>query len=208
MEGPVARWYAKNTGGDLSEFRSLAARLASLVPPGSGFLEIAPGPGYLAIELARNGNFKVTGVDISETFVRIARENAEREGVSVDFRRGNTSAMPFDANSFDFIVCRAAFKNFSEPVSALQEMHRVLRPGGRALIIDLRRDVPMSNIDDYVARSPMGIFSRIATRLTFRFMLLKRAYVEDELRNMAVQTDFSSVEIRQADLGFEMWLTK
>ena len=39
---------------------------------------------------------------------------------------------------FDFLLCRAAFKNFGQPVRALQEMCRVLKPGGRGLIIDLR----------------------------------------------------------------------
>jgi ubiquinone/menaquinone biosynthesis C-methylase UbiE len=47
-------------------------------------------------------------------------------------------------------VCRAAFKNFTEPVKALAEMRRVLRPGGTALIIDMRRDAPMSEIRKYV----------------------------------------------------------
>ena len=48
--------------------------------------------------------------------------------------------------SFDLIICRAAFKNFSEPLQALHEMHRVLKPGGKALIMDLRRDASLEDI--------------------------------------------------------------
>ena len=55
MEGMVATWYAKNTANDMAEFRALAERLAKSIPPGSRILEVAPGPGYLAIELAQRG---------------------------------------------------------------------------------------------------------------------------------------------------------
>ncbi len=88
------------------------------------------GPGYFAIELAKLGDYRVTGLDISETFVEIARANAAQAGVKVDFRRGDASNLPFPKESFDFLLCRAAFKNFSEPQRALEEMHRVLKPSG------------------------------------------------------------------------------
>ena len=48
------------------------------------------------------------------------------------------------------MVCRAAFKNITEPVKALREMRRVLRPGGTALLIDMRRDVPVAELKRYV----------------------------------------------------------
>ncbi len=156
MEGGIARWYAKVTRKDYAEFRKLAARLADDLPPGSSVLEVAPGPGYLAIELAKFGRYAVTGLDISETFVSIARKNAAEAGVQVDFRHGNASAMPFADESFDLIVCRAAFKNFSEPVKALAEMRRVLKPDGRAMMIDLRRDTPKEEIDAYVDQHARG----------------------------------------------------
>src|SRR5580700_8479563 len=112
MEGVIASWYAKNTHGSLGEFQALARRIATGLPPDAAILEIAPGPGYLAIELARLGTYQVTGLDISHSFVRIASENAAREGVDVDFQHGDAAAMPFAGDRFDFLVCRAAFKNF------------------------------------------------------------------------------------------------
>src|SRR5512138_3223659 len=93
MEGFIASWYARNTGRDPRRFQRTAAALAPRLRPGAAVLEVAPGPGYLAIELARAG-FQVTGLDISRSFVRIAAENAARAGVAVDFRLGNASAMP------------------------------------------------------------------------------------------------------------------
>ena len=58
----------------------------------------------------------------------------------MDFRWGNASAMPFADASFDFVYCSAAFKNFSEPIRGLNEINRILRPAGEALVADLSKD--------------------------------------------------------------------
>ena len=94
-------------------------------PPASDVLEVAPGPGYFAVALAKLGSYHIVGLDISETFVKIATDNARAAGVDVEFRHGNASSMPFESGSFDFVYCRAAFKNFSEPIRAIEEMYRV-----------------------------------------------------------------------------------
>ncbi len=150
MEGFIAKWYAKTTLKDLKEFKTLAKRIAENLQYGSNVLELAPGPGYLAIELAKLCNYKIVGMDISKTFVEIAQDKAKQAGVAIEFRQGNASNMPFDDETFDLIICRAAFKNFSEPVKALSEIYRVLNANGKALIIDLRRDVPKESLNQYV----------------------------------------------------------
>jgi ubiquinone/menaquinone biosynthesis C-methylase UbiE len=208
MEGPIARWYAKNTGKDLGDVRRLAGSLAGRLGPGSAVLEVAPGPGYLAIELAKLGPYRVTGLDISRSFVRMAGENARRAGVSVDFRHGNAAAMPLDSDAFDLLVCRAAFKNFSEPVKALDEMHRVLKPGGEALIIDLRADVRPAEIDACVNGMGLGRFDTFMTKWTFRHVLIKRAYTKDQFRSMAAASHFGSCTIEEASIGLEVTLRK
>src|SRR5437879_9700790 len=149
MEGPIARWYTRlrSSGSQMEEYRKQASRLTDGLPSGAGVLEVAPGPGYLAIEMARLGRCRVTGLDISRTFVEIATEHARQAGVSVDFRRGDVASLPFEAESFDLIVCQAAFKNFAQPVRALDEMHRVLRGGGAAVIQDMNRETPGAAID-------------------------------------------------------------
>ena len=66
MEGAIAKWYAALTKKSLEDFKALARRTAERIPPGSSVLEVAPGPGYFAIELAKLGNYQITGLDISE----------------------------------------------------------------------------------------------------------------------------------------------
>jgi ubiquinone/menaquinone biosynthesis C-methylase UbiE len=205
MEGSVARWYEKNTRKSMEEFRTQAERLKAFLPDGGDVLEVAPGPGFLAIELARDSRTRVTGLDISKTFVELARKNAAEERVRVDFQLGNASRMPFADKSFDLLVCRAAFKNFSEPEMALKEMRRVLRPGGTGVIIDLRRDVPMVDIKQYVKGMHLSAVDRLVTTLTFRLMLLKRAYTKEELERMLERAGFKTIEVRTTEIGMEAW---
>jgi ubiquinone/menaquinone biosynthesis C-methylase UbiE len=206
MEGPIATWYTQNTGRNPSRFEASARRVAARVQPGSDVLEVAPGPGYLAVELARRG-YRVTTLDASTSFVRIARENAVKAGVNVGVHHGNASQMPFADATFDFIVCEAAFKNFSDPVGALDEMHRVLRPGGEASITDLRKDAARADIDAEVGKMQLSTWNALFTRWSFRF-LLKRAYTREQFEQMARQSRFGRCEISANGIGFEVRLRK
>jgi len=208
MEGGVARWYAGLTRKSMADFQILARRIAGEIRPGASVLEVAPGPGYFAVELAKLGDYYITGLDISQTFVEIARKNAAEAKVRVDFQRGNASQMPFADAKFDYVVCRAAFKNFTEPVAAIEEMYRVLKPGGRALIIDLRRDATPDSIGEAARAMNVGPVNRMITKLTFRFMLLKRAYTRNEFEKMAAQTSFQTAQIREELIGLEVLLKK
>jgi ubiquinone/menaquinone biosynthesis C-methylase UbiE len=207
MEGAIATWYTKNTGRDPRRFTETARLVAERTHPSAHVLEVAPGPGYLAIELAKRG-YNVTGLDISESFVRIARERARQAGVAVDVRHGNAAQMPFDDATFDFIVCTAAFKNFSDPVGALDEMHRVLRPGGAASVFDLRKDASHEDIEVEVRNMGLSTLNALITRWTFRLLLLKRAYTGEQLEQMVGQSRFGRCEIAPNGIGFELRLTK
>lgn len=103
---------------------------------------------------------------------------------------------------------KAAFKNFSEPVQALQEMYRVLKPGGKALIIDLRRDAAREAINQYVDGLKLSRASALFTKLTFRFMLLKRAYAKSDSERMICQAGFRKFEIREDQIGMEISLER
>ena len=210
MEGRIATWYARNTGQGLRLrwFITVGQALASRVRPGGRVLEVAPGPGYLAIEIAKSGCHSVTGLDISESFVRIAREHAKKAGVAVDFRHGNASAMPFPDASFDFVVCAAAFKNFSDPIGALNEIHRVLKPGGQASIYDLRKDASRAEIATEVRNMHLSMTNSFLTRWIFRFSLLRRAYTREGVETLVAQSRFGTCQLTLDGIGFELQLAR
>jgi ubiquinone/menaquinone biosynthesis C-methylase UbiE len=171
-------------------------------------LEIAPGPGYFCIELAKLGDYDITGLDISKSFVAIASQNAVEAGLEIDFRLGNVSHMPFADETFDFTFCQAAFKNFSEPVKAIAEMYRVLRPGGTAVIVDLRHDASAEDVEQEVKGMGLGRLDAAFTRWTFKHMLLKSAYSVKEMAAMIGQTPFGTGRIEVEGIGFQAWLEK
>jgi ubiquinone/menaquinone biosynthesis C-methylase UbiE len=206
MEGFLANWYAKNTAVDIEDFRRTAQIIACHLVSGAHVLEIAPGPGYLAIELARLGAFSITGVDISKSFVRMATENARRAGVNIEFRLGDAHALPFASGSLDCIVCRAAFKNFSDPVTALREMRRTLKPDATALIVDMRKDVSDATIDEFVKSRAGGRANALITGWTFKHMLRKRAYSRGDMLVMATTAGFTRCDITEASVGMEVRL--
>jgi ubiquinone/menaquinone biosynthesis C-methylase UbiE len=208
MEGGLATWYAKVTRKDLGEFERLARELAKDLPASARVLEIAPGPGYLSVALAKLGTFKITGLDISQSFVRMASEYAKREGVVARFIHGSASDIPLEDGLFDLVVCRAAFKNFSEPLKAINEMHRVLKPGGRAIIIDLRKDASWEEIEAYVDGLHVSAANSWFMKFTFKHMLLKRAYTEEQITALARESDFNSCEIVKAPVGMDIKLTR
>jgi ubiquinone/menaquinone biosynthesis C-methylase UbiE len=209
MEGIVAHWYARNRGSrsQLEAWTRQAARVTGALPDGAAVLEVAPGPGYFAIELARSGRVHVTALDISHTFVEIATQNAHQAGVQVDFREGDASRMPFAAGSFDLVICQAAFKNFSRPVVVLDEMHRVLRDGGTAVIEDLCKDTSAGEIAREVRTMGQDPLNAFMTRQALG-SLRRRAYTRQQFERLASASAFHGGTIRMEGIGLEVRLTK
>ena len=207
ITGWLARWYDKNTRENRrGEMREYAEEVKKHITNTARVLEIAPGPGYFSIELAKMGDFAITGMDISPDFVKIGKKNAEQEGVNVNFVEGNVSGMPFDDKAFDFIFCSAAFKNFKEPVTALREMRRVLNPRGMALIVDMNHDVSPEKLKEEARKiSKSGLERWFITR-TFK-SLRKGAYSKSEFETMIQETSFAKSEIQEAGIGFYIYLS-
>lgn len=208
ITGRAAKWYDKNTRKSrLEEMNSYADIVSKHTKKRAAILEVAPGPGYLAIELARRG-FKVTGVEISSDFVEIEKNNAKDANVNVDFKQGNASKLPLPDNTFEFIICTAAFKNFSEPLKALHEMQRVLKKGGTALIIDMNYNATKEDIENEINRSKMKGFDRIFVKFAFKTFLKKGAYTQAGFKELLLQTRFTKHEIKKDGIGLQVWMYK
>jgi ubiquinone/menaquinone biosynthesis C-methylase UbiE len=209
MEGASARRYAtiRGTDAQLQEYRRQAAQIAETLTDGAAVLEVAPGPGYLSVELAKLGRYQITGLDVSATFVALAQQLAERAGVTVDFRQGDVAAMPFDDGQFDLIICQAAFKNFGQPLTAINEMHRVLRPGGRSIIQDMSADASGRAIKAEVAGMGVGPVSGLTTRVILTW-LRRRAYSARQFEELAERSEFGTATVAAGGIGLEVTLLK
>lgn len=208
MEGASARRYDRLRGSpsQLAEYRRRAETLSDGLRPGADVLEIAPGPGYFALEMARRGA-RVTGVDISHTMVEIARAHAEERGLTVDVRQGDATRLPFAEGSFDLIVCQAAFKNFLHPLQVLNEMHRVLRPGGEAVVDDMRHEATLADIRAEIRRMRVGALDGAVTTVILLW-LRRRAKSAPEFFRLAEASAFGSCSIRTEGIGLEVRLPK
>lgn len=96
-------------------------------------LDIATGTGLTARNIARSGA-KVTGVDIAQGLLNAAREIADEEGLSVDWQLGDAENLPFADASFDAAVSTFGIMFASNQEAAINELARVVRPGGRIAI--------------------------------------------------------------------------
>jgi SAM-dependent methyltransferase len=109
-----------------------------------GAADLGCGPGDLVMTLAQMApGLAVTGVDLSEEMLAQAEERAEALGLGdrVSFRQGDAADIPFPDGSLDLVVSTLSLHHWSDPVAVLDEIARVLRPGGSFLIFDLRRDL-------------------------------------------------------------------
>ena len=98
-------------------------------------LDVGTGPGIVAFLLSELGH-DVTGVDLSKEMLRNASENAARFNIPVEFRHGDAENMPFEDESFDAVINRAVLWTISNPEKAIAEWWRVLKPGGKLVIVD------------------------------------------------------------------------
>jgi len=205
IEGAQAAYYDKLTREHrIGEMKEQAKEAAKYISEGDAVLEIAPGAGYLSIELSKLGKYKITGMDISQDLVEICTRNAKEAGVKIDFLQGNVSGMPFNADTFNFIICVLAFKNFKDPLKALQEMHRVLKPGGTVLILDLNRQATMKATKKIAENMGLtGLKAYIAGAIQ-----RSGAYSRTEFESFIRQTEFKDYEIRNSDIGFSLSLKK
>ena len=99
-------------------------------------LDVCTGTGIFARALAQSGAFdSVTGVDITPAMLDEAKQN-DADGM-LKFIEADAAALPFDDSSFDAVVSRLAIHHLSDPKSVIDEMARVVRPGGQVIVVDI-----------------------------------------------------------------------
>lgn len=120
-------------------------------------LDVGTGTGFIALLLAEHGH-KVTGVDVAEEMLKQAREKAKRQKLNVKFQSGDADELPFKENVFDVVINRHVFWTMADPEKAAAEWTRVLKPGGKLVIID----------GDWNHFSPWKMIWKVVANITVR----------------------------------------
>ena len=102
---------------------------------GPRVLEVSFGTGWLLTRYA--GRMQASGVDLNAKMVAIARGNLDRAGVHAELRQANVESLPFADDRFDTVVNTMSFSGYPDGARAMSELRRVLRPGGRLVLIDV-----------------------------------------------------------------------
>ena len=131
-------------------YELVATDIVERCPEGS-LLDIGTGPGWLLPQLHRiSPRLHLTGLDASPSMVAKAKKNMAGAGLdqSIEIVEGNVISMSFTDESFDAVVSTGTIHHWKDPVAGLNEIYRVLKPGGCALMYDLVSDTPTSILKD------------------------------------------------------------
>jgi ubiquinone/menaquinone biosynthesis C-methylase UbiE len=120
-------------------YRRLADDVAGSAPQAGAVLDVGTGPGVLLVEIARRRpDLQLTGIDLSADMVAAANRNLSRFGARATACVGDVADLRFPDQSFDLIVSSFSLHHWDDPESAISELARVLRPGGRLHVYDFR----------------------------------------------------------------------
>jgi demethylmenaquinone methyltransferase / 2-methoxy-6-polyprenyl-1,4-benzoquinol methylase len=138
------------SGGVDTAWRREAVREALRDEP-ARVLDVATGTADLALMLKRaRPEAEVIGVDFAEAMLAVGRDKVRRAGVDLLLLHGDALALPFEDASFDALTVAYGLRNFADVDAGLREMRRVLRPGGRAVVLEF--PPPPANLAGRVLR--------------------------------------------------------
>ncbi|MCD6492683.1 MAG: methyltransferase domain-containing protein [Archaeoglobaceae archaeon] len=98
-------------------------------------LDVGTGTGFLALLLAELGH-EVVGIDLSKEMLEVAIKKARKSKLEVEFKIADAENLPFDNNSFDAVICRHLLWTLPNPLKAVKEWNRVVKPKGKVVAID------------------------------------------------------------------------
>jgi demethylmenaquinone methyltransferase/2-methoxy-6-polyprenyl-1,4-benzoquinol methylase len=121
-------------------WRKKAVKLLALGHP-KLILDVATGTGDFAVETLKLNPDKVIGIDISEGMLEVGRKKMKARGLDdrIELISGDSENLPFEENKFDAVVVAFGVRNFENLEKGLAEMHRVLKPGGRMVVLEFSK---------------------------------------------------------------------
>jgi demethylmenaquinone methyltransferase/2-methoxy-6-polyprenyl-1,4-benzoquinol methylase len=173
------------------------------IRPGQTALDLCCGTCDWTIAIAeRNGGAEVTGLDFSEQMLKFGRMKVERAGLTRQIRliQGNAMNLPFADDSFDFVTIGFGLRNLPDYVQALKEMHRVVKPGGRVVCLELSKPVwqPFKAIYYVYLRGILPLLGKLFAKSYQQYKWLPESLAmfpdHKELQTIFEQAGFTRVE--------------
>lgn len=120
-------------------------------------LDIATGTGDLAIQIAKSTQAKITGFDLSAGMLEVGKKKISKENLEdrIEMIQGDAENMPFEDNAFDVITVAFGVRNFENLKKGLDEIYRVLRPGGKFIILEFSQpeSFPMKQLYAFYSKN-------------------------------------------------------
>jgi ubiquinone/menaquinone biosynthesis C-methylase UbiE len=161
-------------------------------------LEVGCGPGYLGLEWLRQASapVRLVGLDISQAMLRRARINAEAYGLDrlCTYDLGSVLRLPYPDESFDHAFSASSLHEWEDPVTALREIRRVLRPGARYCISDLRRDIDRTTLQFMKANIAADM------RPGFRTSI-RSSYIRGEIEELLEGSASTDAVVKEVQMG-------
>jgi len=164
-------------------------------------LEVGHGPGYLGLDwLKHTLGTRLVGLDISPDMQALAVCNARACGLAdrSEYQLGNVDHLPFEDGRFDAVFTNGSLHEWANPAAAFDEIWRVLKPGGRYFISDLRRDMPaLLHAFLWLSVRPAAMRPGLGTSIG-------AAYTPAELRGLAAETHLKGGRVEDNAIGLEL----
>jgi ubiquinone/menaquinone biosynthesis C-methylase UbiE len=164
-------------------------------------LEVGPGPGYLGIDwLKKTSGTILTALEISKTMIEVAEKNCKDAGISerAEYISGNASKMPFEDDRFDGIFTNGSLHEWEEPEKVISEIYRVLKPGAKIFIGDLKRNINPA----LIKMMKMGVKSKSMKRGLETSV--SAAYIKPELEEIMHKSPFQKFHVNEDAFGIEI----
>ena len=164
-------------------------------------LEIGPGPGYLGLEwLKKTESTMLLAVEISPEMTKIAERNAREYGLEgrVKYVKGDAHQIPFEDNTFDGVFTNGSLHEWSQPIRVFDEVYRVLKPGAKYFISDMRRDM-----NPFVKQFMKLMVKPKEIRPGF-VSSINASYTTDEIRSVLDHSNLKEFVVAKTFMGLEI----